>query len=161
MIESWKQSGLVLVAMVLSVMIGGGLQTWSLRHKPAPVTAVSVYAPFEVASRTVLPFCGMERATTQRGPWNQSARECFWKAYLAQRPAEFISTRLTIEGDPFTAIFRVLAGGRVEVFVDTTQDRFGDRGWERLDCPTLAHAETLAPVPDFGPDGSCVATSLH
>jgi hypothetical protein len=45
-------------------------------------------------------------------PWNDAARECFVAAYLAQRPAEFVSTSLTTERDPITSIYRVRDGGK-------------------------------------------------
>lgn len=118
--------------------------------------------PPAVADRTVLPSCGSERATSQHGPWNEAARICFWDAYRAHRPAEFASTQLTTEGDPITSIYRVLGAGLVEIFIDSTQDRFAsDRGWQRLDCSTLATVHSLALAPDFGPDNTCVATPLH
>ena len=91
----------------------------------------------------------------------QAARECFWQAYRAQRPAEFVSTRPTTEGDPITTIYRVLGAGRVEIFIDSTQDRFSAGGWQRLDCTRLTLGQSLAPAPDFGPDNTCVETPLH
>jgi hypothetical protein len=72
-----------------------------------------------------------------------------------------VSTRLTIEGDPITSIYRVLGAGRVEVFIDSTQDRWSDRTWERLDCSTLGTVDSFAPAPDFGRDDSCMETPLH
>src|SRR5439155_23353744 len=122
---------------------------------PSPTPSLPSLAPPAVANRTVLASCGTERAITQQGPWNEAARECFWQAYRAQRPAEFMSTRLTIEGDPITSIYRVLPGGRVEIFIDSTQDRFAaDRGWQRLDCATLVMVQSTSPAPDFGPDNT-------
>ena len=114
--------------------------------------------PLEVTNRTALPSCGSERATTQLGPWNQTGRDCFLLAYREQRPAEFTRTQLTTEGDPITSIYRIIDRDRVEVFIDSTKDRFGSGGWLRLKCPTLAIVE--APAPDFGPDNSCAETPL-
>lgn len=130
----------------------------------AATPSVSFLGPPAVADRTLLPSCGAERFTTPEGPWNEAARVCFWDAYRAQRTAEFVSTWLTTEGDPITSIYRVLGAGRVEIFIDSTQDRFAaaaDRGWQRLDCSTLATVQSPAPAPDFGPDNTCVATPLH
>jgi hypothetical protein len=125
-------------------------------------------APSAVADRPVLPSCGTEDATTPRGPWNDAARECFVAAYLAQRPVEFVSTSLTTEGDPITSIYRVRDGGQVEIFIDSTRDRYAGLGprWQQFECPTLNIADltTVSPPPDpapwFGPDSSCVATAL-
>ncbi len=60
-----------------------------------------------------------------------------------------------------TTIYRVLKPGRVEIFEDTTQDKFGAHGWIRLDCTSLAIMQTLAPAPDFGPDDSCMQTAIR
>jgi hypothetical protein len=34
MIESWKQSGLIAVAVAVAILIASGLQAWSLAHRP-------------------------------------------------------------------------------------------------------------------------------
>ena len=128
--------------------------------EPQPSTFSSTGAPPAVANRTPLPSCGVEQATRQDGPWDDTARACFWEAYSAQRPAEIASTRLTTEGDPLTTIYRVLGPGRVEVFINQTHDRYSAGGWLRLDCSTLARTDSTTPAPDFGPDDSCVETTL-
>ena len=106
-----------------------------------------------------LPACGVENAG-QMGPWNEAGRACFWKAYLEHQPSEFVSTRPTAEGDPITTIYRVLPDGSVEVFIDSTQDKWGSGRWEHLSCRTLAHYENGTLSNDFGPDDTCVATPL-
>lgn len=116
--------------------------------------------PEAVRTREPLPSCGVERATRQDGPWNLEARRCFLAAYQAAQPAEFASTRLTIEGDPFRMVFRVLAPGRIEVFVDSTQDAWSARTWERYACPSLVVTFDSLPRPEFGMDESCTATTL-
>ncbi|MHB8890700.1 MAG: hypothetical protein ACYC65_01490 [Candidatus Limnocylindrales bacterium] len=113
-----------------------------------------------MANRAPLPACGVENAG-QGGPWNEDGRACFWAAYRGHTPAEFVSTRPTTEGDPITTIYRVLPDGSVEIFIDSTQDRFaGVRGWERLTCRTLARFENGTLSPDFGPDDTCVAAPI-
>ena len=37
MIESWKQSGLVAIVVIAAIVMGGGLQMWSLHQHPALV----------------------------------------------------------------------------------------------------------------------------
>lgn len=127
----------------------------------SPATWSSPGAPAAVASRTVLPSCGVEDAIRQDGPWNELARACFWDAYQKQRPAEFATTRLTIEGDPITWIYRILGPGHAEVFFDQTQDHWSAGGWLRLDCSALVAIDSTAPAPDFGPADSCVETTLR
>ena len=84
-----------------------------------------------------MPSCGSE--TVVHGPGkNIAARECFWDAYLNQRPAEFISTLTTIEGDPVTWVYRTAGGGGVEIFIDSTEDTWGFDGWTRMLCDRLS-----------------------
>jgi hypothetical protein len=118
-------------------------------------------APAEVANRSQLPSCG-EESTMDGGAFNLPARRCFWDAYLEGRPAEFITTQPTIEGDPLTFVYRVLGQGQVEVFVDQTFDMSGPdptSNWIRLDCRTLAIIEGQQGQPAFGPD-DCDETSI-
>src|SRR5262245_24524755 len=68
--------------------------------------------------------CGEERGGGGRNePADIAARECFWAAYEQHRPAEFRTTQITIEGDPIVYTYRVLAGGTVELAIDSTKDR--------------------------------------
>jgi hypothetical protein len=127
---------------------------WIVQLSPLNVPAV-------VRDRPALPSCGQE-ARTQTDGLNQEARRCFWDAYLANRPAEFISTRPTVEGDPITSIYRILAAGSIEVFVDQRQDRYSKGGWYRLACPGLRLIEGWRE--DFVPglrDGDCTVTTLR
>jgi hypothetical protein len=100
-----------------------------------PMTPLGV--PSLVRDRSPLPSCG-EETGTQSGSRNPEARRCFWDAYLAGRPAELISTRPTVEGDPITSIYRILPAGSIEVFVDQRRDRYSRGGWYRLGCLDLA-----------------------
>ncbi len=111
-----------------------------------------------VAQRTPLPSCGSE-TTTQDSGFNVEGRRCFWDAYLAGRPAEFVSTRPSIEGDPITTIYRVLGPGRIEVWIDATKDRFGSGTWEKLTCRSLRLVKGGRVEPDFGPDETCVESA--
>ena len=126
-----------------------------------PVPSDASGLPAAVANRTELPSCGVEQAIRQDGPWNAVARACFWEAYLAGQPAEFASTRLTMEGDPITTIYRVLGDERVELFIDATQDRWGSGTWEHAACTTLVPIVGGMPEPDFGGDESCDFTPLE
>lgn len=116
--------------------------------------------PPDVARRIPLPACGIETATTQAGPWNVEARQCFLAAYRAGRPAELLVTRPTVEGDPIRTLFRILGPGRAEVFVDSTRDAWSARTWERFVCPSLVVSFDGSPQPDFGMDETCTGTTV-
>jgi len=103
--------------------------------------------PIGYLTRTSLASCGSERAGAA-GPWNVEGRQCLWDAYQAGRPAEFVSTRSSVEGDPVTTTLRLLGSGRVEIYIDGTRDRWG-QGWTRLECPTLGLSDAPQPAPDF------------
>jgi len=111
-----------------------------------------------VASREPLPFYGQEPSSSGIDI-DLPARKCFWDAYQRRRPAEFITTKPTIEGYPVTMIYRVRRDGRIEVFVDATEDVYTARRWSRFDCSTLSRGDD-AIQPAFGP-GDCHETFLH
>ncbi|HEY5477443.1 MAG TPA: hypothetical protein VIK11_12105, partial [Tepidiformaceae bacterium] len=50
--DSWKQSALLAVAVAIAILIGSGLQAWSLEHAAPPVAGRS--APFELEARIVV-----------------------------------------------------------------------------------------------------------
>jgi hypothetical protein len=148
-----RKASLVAVAAVPLVVLLAAI--WVVQLSPVTVPTV-------VRDRPALPSCG-EETGTQAGSLNPEARQCFWDAYLAKRPAELISTRPTVEGDPVTSIYRILAAGSVEVFVDYRRDRFSKGGWSRLLCSGLRRLEGSPWQDDFGPglgDGDCVVTRL-
>ncbi len=118
-----------------------------------------------VRNRPSLPSCGEEALLNDDGP-DLNARRCLWSAYERGQPAEFITTRTTTEGDPITFIYRVLAGGTVEVFIDSTHDRWSAMTWLHLICPGLTLTEDDPMAFDFGPGisaergGECKETSI-
>ncbi len=140
----------LVIAFAVAALAGGCSSTRWARSSVAT----------EVAHRSTLPSCGQE-VTTQDSGFDLEGRRCFWDAYLAGRPAEFISTRPSVEGDPITTIYRVLAPGHAEVFTDATKDRFGSGGWEKRTCRTLRLVKGGPVEPDFGPDETCVESTTH
>jgi hypothetical protein len=131
-----RRSGVVaLVPLVaLAVVVAGCDLVAGLVPSPAPTP---VATPREVTERVPLPPCGTE-SLRPNAPFNVEGRTCFWEAYLAGEPAEFISTQPTTEGDPITTYYRVLGPGAVEVFEDSTQDAWSSGGaWKRYACTTL------------------------
>lgn len=158
----------VILAVWLAILLSGcssepsaagvaPLLSNSAARPPAPAIPD---APAEVAGRLGVPACGRE-TTTQDSGFNTQARLCFWTAYLGGRPAEFISTRPTIEGDPITYVYRVLGTGQVEVFIDSNKDKCGSGAWTKLVCRTLGVIDSGVVVPDFGPDGSCIEVPVR
>jgi hypothetical protein len=62
---------------------------------------------------------------------------------LAGQPAEFTSTRPTVEGDPIVYVVRVLGPGAFEVVADNTADAFAaarSRAVTSVRCSSLARA---------------------
>ncbi len=78
--------------------------------------------------------CGAEVSRHGEG-YDANARECIWQAYTARDPAEFSTTRHTIEGDPIRYTVQITPRG-VEVTVDS-KDRFGQQGVFTHTCRAL------------------------
>ena len=123
--------------------------------RPAAVVAAVVLAgcgllvaPDWVVNRHPLPSCG-EEVLEQGEAGDVDARTCLLEAYEEGLPAELISTQPTIEGDPITRYIRVHENGVVEIFVDSTRDRFGSSEWERLRCEMLVPVDDANDPPDL------------
>jgi hypothetical protein len=121
-------------------------------------------APQLVRDRSALPACGAERVHAAADA-NVDGRRCLWSAYQEHRPAEFVTTRWSIEGDPITWIYRILPGGAVEVFVDSTQDTWSAKTWLRLACPGLSLVDGAGAQSEFeaglGVGGECTETTVR
>ena len=116
-----------------------------------------LWAPTPTLPTSAATFCG-EEVAGHDGPLNVAARECFWAAYQQRRPAEFRTTRPTIEGDPVTWVYRIREDGVVELIVDSRQDKFSNRGIAFLECRELVRLDDpVLPDPiEFGPGDGCV-----
>lgn len=94
-----------------------------------------------IEGRRRLPSCGSyvvplgELAANQR-----SIRDCFVAAFEAGEPMEVTLTTTTVEGDPIVTIYRVLGRHDLELFVDSSADRFAAEDLAHLRCRTLAEA---------------------
>jgi hypothetical protein len=121
-------------------------------------------APLAVRERAPLPGCGAETVRAVADA-NVDARRCLWSAYQGHRPAEFVTTRWSIEGDPITWIYRILPGGAVEVFIDSTRDAWSAKTWLHLACPGLSLIDEAQVQLDFGPGlgagGECTETTIR
>jgi len=116
-------------------------------------------APAEIVNRDPLPSCGMEIVERAVGGdlFDADGRSCFWTAWETGRTAEFVSVSVTVEGGHVTEIYRILDGGRVEIFIDWSRDPFGPSpGWVRTECVGLApFTNPSAPLTPFFAGEGC------
>ena len=80
--------------------------------------------------------CPEERYGSGEG-YDQTARDCLWSAYSANKAATFRTIRTTQKGDPL--IYKVTVNaGKVELVYDNTLDSFAtERGKQTLQCSRL------------------------
>lgn len=97
--------------------------------------------PAQFVNRPALPSCGAEVRAQRDGP-DPVARSCLMSAFDEQRSAELVSTRPTVEGDPIVTYFRVwpTADIAVEVYTDSSRDKFGSAAWTYSACERLVPA---------------------
>lgn len=112
-----------------------------IEPSPAPV-ARPLIVPAAIADRPLLPFCGHE--TVNRLPegdfYDADVWKCFLEARDAGEAAELIRDSLTPEAGHLRDIFRLVPGGDIEWYADTTQDALGGRRWTRVVCGDLEEA---------------------
>ncbi|GAA1359252.1 hypothetical protein [Catellatospora chokoriensis] len=87
-------------------------------------------------SRTELASCG-EVSLGQGEQMQQKAVQeiaCLQRALKDGESAELKVTHPTVEGDPLRTYYRVLPQGRLEVYTDSTDDRYSDRNWSFAEC---------------------------
>ena len=149
----WLLVGVVLVAAGCSEASDSPESSFAVNPAAYPD------APAVVRERVPLPFCGDERMAQGAGA-NVAARQCFWSAYLARQPAEFMSTETTDEGNTVLSIYRVLPSGQVEIFIDQTRAIFATRTWLRVTCGRLAIDRLDPQQPAFRPNSECVETRI-
>jgi hypothetical protein len=75
--------------------------------------------------------CGTETLRLDSG-YDAAARGCIWDAYKAHDPAQFTTTRYTIEGDPITYTITITRLG-IDVVVNS-KDRLGQHGVFKHSC---------------------------
>ncbi|MFE6971551.1 hypothetical protein [Isoptericola sp. NPDC057653] len=112
------------------------------------------------AAREPLPTCGEVTARPDLGegePTTELAEAfaCLDAASARGDGAELIVRSRTIEGDPIVEYHRVGPGiDGLEVYVDGTQDAFGDRTWTYRSCPeTVTAADPLGCPGEEAPAG--------
>lgn len=87
-------------------------------------------------SRTAHSSCGKVRLRQGETMQQQAAREiaCLRRALENGAGSELHVTRPTVEGDPIHEHYRLTPQGRLEVYTDSTADRFSDRTWSYAEC---------------------------
>jgi hypothetical protein len=102
------------------------------------------------ADRDTLPTCGEVTARPDLGDGEPKAElteafACLDAASAQGDGAELIVRYLTVEGDPIVEYHRVGPGiDGLEIYVDATQDTYGDQIWSYRSCPgTVTAAEPL------------------
>lgn len=89
--------------------------------------------PAAFTARTPLPSCGSYELGLEALP--SQAGRCMTAAVGTTAGAELVLSRPTVEGDAVVTYFRALPGSTsIEVFIDSTKDKFGTRVWSRQMC---------------------------
>jgi hypothetical protein len=83
------------------------------------------------------PFTGIDCGTTDErlgSSYDATGRECVWNAYANGREARWTLRSYTIEGDPIptTILFRPAGGIGLVVTRDTSADKYGGVGNQRV-----------------------------
>lgn len=97
-------------------------------------------APGPVQERSTLFYCGAHAADPlaaahfEEFALDDASLDCFDERVAEGLPVEVIVVGFTVEGDAIVSIVRRTEEGRVEVYMDTTRDAFGDQGWLRFEC---------------------------
>ena len=95
------------------------------------------------------PFSGIECGTADErldSSYDASGRDCVWNAYENGRAARWTLRSYTIEGDPIptTLLFQPAGGIGLVVTRDTSADKFGGVGNQRLFTYRCATVRKLA-----------------
>lgn len=103
------------------------------------------------------PFTGIECGTTDEGlgtSFDATGRDCIWNAYESGREARWTLRSYTIEGDPIptTLLFRPAGGIGLVVTRDTSADKFGGVGNQRVftyRCGTMTMVPNGGDIPGY------------
>lgn len=125
----------------------GSTVSASPRPSPAPTTSATpgatpmhIEGPSQVRDRSALPWCGhevVERTENVTDLYDAEVRACFLEAYEADQPAEFVTDGPTVETGRTRSIYRHLASGEIEIFIDSTEDPLATPGWTRVVCRSI------------------------
>ncbi|PWI10785.1 hypothetical protein DIZ27_10340 [Streptomyces sp. NWU339] len=89
-------------------------------------------------SRAELSSCGEVSLAQGEEIQKQAVREiaCLRRALKSGESAELKVTYPTVEGDPIREYHRLTPQGRLEVYTDSTDDRYSDQKWSFAECYT-------------------------
>ncbi|WP_443295584.1 hypothetical protein [Streptomyces sp. GDS52] len=89
-------------------------------------------------SRTEFSSCGEVSLAQGEEIQKQAVREivCLRRALKSGESAELKVTHPTVEGDPIREYYRLTPQGGLEVYTDSTDDRYSDRKWSFAECHT-------------------------
>ncbi|MFE1963363.1 hypothetical protein [Streptomyces sp. NPDC059479] len=89
-------------------------------------------------SRTEFSSCGEVSLDQGEEMQKEAVREitCLQRALKSGESAELKVIYPTEEGDPIREYYRLTLQGRLEVYTDSTDDRYSDRKWSFGECYT-------------------------
>ncbi|MGW6969211.1 hypothetical protein ACWGET_34800 [Streptomyces zaomyceticus] len=89
-------------------------------------------------SRAEFSRCGAVSLDQGTEMQKQAAREiaCLQRALKNGESAELKVSYPTVEGDPIHEYYRLTPQGRLEVYTDSTEDRYSDQKWSFAECYT-------------------------
>lgn len=87
-------------------------------------------APQAFRNREPYPFCGRRQQFVDGDDFGR----CFVLAVRSGTPAELIEDGFSVEGDPFTVVYRFSGAGAVAKWHDSTRDPLSDRQWHVRPC---------------------------
>ncbi|WNO64002.1 hypothetical protein RPQ02_09445 [Streptomyces sp. AM2-3-1] len=89
-------------------------------------------------SRAEFSSCGKVRLAQGEEIQKQAVWEiaCLRRVLKSGESAELLATYPTMEGDPIREYYRLTPQGRLEVYTDSTDDRYSDRKWSFAECYT-------------------------
>ncbi|MFC9622650.1 hypothetical protein ACFTXM_22525 [Streptomyces sp. NPDC056930] len=87
-------------------------------------------------SRTEFSRCGEVRLDQGEEMQKQAVREiaCLRRALKSGESAELKVTRPTTEGDLIREYYRLTPQGRLEMYIDSTDDQYSDQKWSFAKC---------------------------
>ncbi|MEU2899942.1 hypothetical protein ACWC4E_23860 [Streptomyces sp. NPDC001273] len=89
-------------------------------------------------ARTEFSSCGEVSLAQGEELQKQAVREivCLRRALTRGESAELKITYPTVEGDPIREYYRLTPQSRLEVYTDSTDDRYSDQKWSFAECYT-------------------------
>lgn len=89
-------------------------------------------------ARTEFSSCGEVSLAQGEELQKQAVREivCLRRALTSGESAELKITHPTVEGDPIREYYRLTPQSRLEVYTDSTDDRYSDQKWSFAECYT-------------------------